>query len=105
MRWKSHICLMQCLLLLAALFQMLGMGLSLYTEGFCMEPQESVHNGIENNKKSARIVGEVIGKYHPHGDQSIYDSLVRMAQPWSLRYLLIDGRATLGLLMEMELPR
>ena len=41
------------------------------------------------HKKSARIVGEVIGKYHPHGDQSIYDSLVRMAQPWSLRYLLI----------------
>jgi len=48
------------------------------------------------HKKSARIVGEVIGKYHPHGDQSIYDSLVRMAQPWSLRYLLIDGQGNFG---------
>ena len=46
--------------------------------------------------KSARIVGEVIGKYHPHGDQSIYDSLVRMAQPWSLRYLLMDGQGNFG---------
>ena len=44
------------------------------------------------HKKSARIVGEVMGKYHPHGDQSIYDSLVRMAQPWSLRYPLMDGQ-------------
>ena len=43
-------------------------------------------------KKSARIVGEVLGKYHPHGDSSVYDSLVRMAQPWSLRYNLIDGQ-------------
>tara|TARA_Y100000590_G_scaffold463320_1_gene629817 strand:+ start:459 stop:2936 length:2478 start_codon:yes stop_codon:yes gene_type:complete len=48
------------------------------------------------HKKSARIVGEVIGKYHPHGDQSIYDSLVRMAQPWSLRYLLMDGQGNFG---------
>ena len=48
------------------------------------------------HKKSARIVGNVIGKYHPHGDQSIYDSLVRMAQPWSLRYLLIDGQGNFG---------
>ena len=43
-------------------------------------------------KKSARIVGEVLGKYHPHGASSVYDSLVRMAQPWSLRYNLIDGQ-------------
>ena len=48
------------------------------------------------HKKSARIVGEVMGKYHPHGDQSIYDSLVRMAQPWSLRYLLVDGQGNFG---------
>ena len=48
------------------------------------------------HKKSARIVGEVIGKYHPHGDQSIYDSLVRMAQPWSLRYMLVDGQGNFG---------
>ena len=43
-------------------------------------------------KKSARIVGDVLGKYHPHGDASVYNSLVRMAQPWSLRYPLIDGQ-------------
>jgi len=47
-------------------------------------------------KKSARIVGDVLGKYHPHGDQSIYDSLVRMAQEWSLRYPLIDGQGNFG---------
>lgn len=47
-------------------------------------------------KKSARIVGEVLGKYHPHGDQSIYDTLVRMAQEWSLRYPLVDGQGNFG---------
>ena len=47
-------------------------------------------------RKSARIVGEVMGKYHPHGDASVYDSLVRMAQPWSLRYPLIDGQGNFG---------
>jgi len=47
-------------------------------------------------KKSARIVGDVMGKYHPHGDQAIYDSLVRMAQPWSLRLMLIDGQGNFG---------
>ena len=47
-------------------------------------------------KKSARIVGDVLGKYHPHGDSSIYDSLVRMAQDWSLRYPLIDGQGNFG---------
>ena len=49
-----------------------------------------------SHKKSARIVGEVLGKYHPHGDSSVYDSLVRMAQPWSLRYPLIDGQGNFG---------
>ena len=48
------------------------------------------------HKKSARIVGDVLGKYHPHGDASIYDSLVRMAQEWSLRYPLIDGQGNFG---------
>ncbi|MEL0274398.1 MAG: DNA gyrase subunit A, partial [Flavobacteriaceae bacterium] len=43
-------------------------------------------------KKSARIVGEVLGKYHPHGDTSVYDTMVRMAQEWSIRSLLIDGQ-------------
>ena len=48
------------------------------------------------HKKSARIVGEVLGKYHPHGDGSVYDTLVRMAQEWSLRYPLIDGQGNFG---------
>ena len=47
-------------------------------------------------KKSARIVGEVLGKYHPHGDSSVYDTMVRMAQPWSLRYPLVDGQGNFG---------
>jgi DNA gyrase subunit A len=47
-------------------------------------------------KKSARVVGDVIGKYHPHGDNAVYDALVRMAQPFSLRYLLVDGQGNFG---------
>lgn len=45
-------------------------------------------------KKSARVVGDVIGKYHPHGDSAVYDTIVRMAQPFSLRYMLVDGQVT-----------
>jgi DNA gyrase subunit A len=55
--------------------------------------------GITSNKsykKSARIVGEVLGKYHPHGDTSVYDTMVRMAQEWSMRYQLIDGQGNFG---------
>lgn len=55
--------------------------------------------GVNYNKpykKSARIVGEVLGKYHPHGDGSVYDTMVRMAQPWSLRYTLVDGQGNFG---------
>lgn len=55
--------------------------------------------GVLSNKsykKSARIVGEVMGKYHPHGDSSVYDTMVRMAQPWSLRYPLVDGQGNFG---------
>src|SRR5690554_1201830 len=55
--------------------------------------------GITSNrphKKSARIVGEVLGKYQPHGDSSVYDAMVRMAQDWSLRYLLVDGQGNFG---------
>jgi DNA gyrase subunit A len=55
--------------------------------------------GIRANspfKKSARIVGEVLGKYHPHGDTSVYDAMVRMAQEWSLRYMLVDGQGNFG---------
>ncbi|HJX72066.1 MAG TPA: DNA gyrase subunit A, partial [Bacteroidales bacterium] len=55
--------------------------------------------GVLSNKpfkKSARIVGEVLGKYHPHGDTSVYDAMVRMAQSWSLRYPLIDGQGNFG---------
>jgi len=47
-------------------------------------------------KKSARVVGDVIGKYHPHGDTAVYDAMVRMAQPWSMRHLLIDGQGNFG---------
>jgi DNA gyrase subunit A len=47
-------------------------------------------------KKSARIVGEVLGKYHPHGDTSVYDTMVRMAQSWSLRYMMVDGQGNFG---------
>jgi DNA gyrase subunit A len=55
--------------------------------------------GVMSNrahKKSARIVGEVLGKYHPHGDSSVYDTMVRMAQEWSLRYPLVDGQGNFG---------
>src|SRR5450631_3934082 len=55
--------------------------------------------GVMHNrpyKKSARIVGEVLGKYHPHGDASVYDTMVRMAQDWSLRYTLVDGQGNFG---------
>ena len=55
--------------------------------------------GVYSNKahkKSARIVGEVLGKYHPHGDSSVYDTMVRMAQSWSLRYPLVDGQGNFG---------
>jgi DNA gyrase subunit A len=55
--------------------------------------------GIKSNtayKKSARIVGEVLGKFHPHGDTSVYDAMVRMAQEWSLRYMMVDGQGNFG---------
>ncbi len=55
--------------------------------------------GVQANrahKKSARIVGEVLGKYHPHGDSSVYEAMVRMAQEWSLRYMLVDGQGNFG---------
>ena len=47
-------------------------------------------------KKSARVVGDVLGKYHPHGDSSVYDTMVRMSQDWSLRYMLVDGQGNFG---------
>src|SRR5919112_345057 len=47
-------------------------------------------------KKSARVVGDVIGKYHPHGDVAVYDTIVRLAQHWSMRYLLVDGQGNFG---------
>jgi len=55
--------------------------------------------GLQHNKaykKSARVVGEVLGKYHPHGDSSVYDAMVRMAQDWSMRYTLVDGQGNFG---------
>ena len=56
-------------------------------------------NGLQPNRptrKSARVVGDVMGNYHPHGDSSIYDTLVRMAQDFSLRYPLVDGQGNFG---------
>jgi len=61
---------------------------------FAMHEQRNVWNAAY--KKSARIVGDVIGKYHPHGDQSVYDTIVRMAQDFSLRYQLVDGQGNFG---------
>ena len=58
--------------------------------------------GVNYNKsfkKSGRIVGDVMGKYHPHGDSSVYETMVRMAQPWSLRYILVHGQGNLVQLM------
>ena len=57
---------------------------------------EGGHTSEKKYSKSARSVGEVMGKYHPHGDQSIYDTMVRMAQEFSLRYPLIDGQGNFG---------
>ena len=48
------------------------------------------------HKKSARIVGEVLGKYHPHGDQAVYDAMARMAQDFSMRYMMVDGQGNFG---------
>src|SRR3989339_54185 len=61
---------------------------------YAMNDMGLVHN--KPFKKSARIVGEVLGKYHPHGDTAVYDSLVRMAQDFSLRYPLVDGQGNFG---------
>ncbi len=61
---------------------------------FGMKDLGVLHNRA--HKKSARIVGEVLGKYHPHGDSSVYDAMVRMAQEWSLRYPLVDGQGNFG---------
>jgi len=61
---------------------------------FAMEQLKNYHN--KPYKKSARVVGDVIGKYHPHGDAAVYDSIVRMAQPFSMRYPLIDGQGNFG---------
>ena len=61
---------------------------------YAMDDMGLAHSG--SHKKSARIVGEVLGKYHPHGDTSVYDAMVRMAQDFSMRYLLVDGQGNFG---------
>jgi DNA gyrase subunit A len=61
---------------------------------YAMQDLGSTHD--KPFKKSARVVGDVIGKYHPHGDTAVYDAMVRMAQPWSMRYLLVDGQGNFG---------
>lgn len=61
---------------------------------YAMNELGILHN--KPHKKSARIVGEVLGKYHPHGDKAVYDTMVRMAQSWNMRYMLIDGQGNFG---------
>jgi len=61
---------------------------------FAMNELGMAHN--KPYKKSARVVGEVLGKYHPHGDSSVYEAMVRMAQPWSMRYMMVDGQGNFG---------
>jgi DNA gyrase subunit A len=61
---------------------------------YAMHELGNLHN--RPYKKSARVVGDVIGKYHPHGDTAVYDAMVRLAQPWSMRYLLVDGQGNFG---------
>ena len=61
---------------------------------YAMNDMRLVHNSP--HRKSARIVGEVLGKYHPHGDSSVYDAMVRMAQDFSMRYPLVDGQGNFG---------
>ncbi|MFP5392897.1 MAG: DNA gyrase subunit A, partial [Gammaproteobacteria bacterium] len=61
---------------------------------YAMHEMNNVYN--RPYVKCARVVGDTMGKYHPHGDASIYDTLVRMAQPWSLRYPLVDGQGNFG---------
>ena len=61
---------------------------------FAMYEQNNDWN--KPHKKSARLVGDIMGKYHPHGDSAIYDTIVRMAQPFSLRYMLVDGQGNFG---------
>ena len=61
---------------------------------FAMQDLGNFHNRAY--KKSARVVGDVIGKYHPHGDSAVYEAMVRLAQPWSMRYVLVDGQGNFG---------
>src|SRR5712692_6488126 len=61
---------------------------------YAMHELGNLHN--RPYKKSARVVGDVIGKYHPHGDAAVYEAMVRLAQTWSLRYLLVDGQGNFG---------
>jgi DNA gyrase subunit A len=61
---------------------------------YAMNDLGMTHN--RPHKKSARLVGEVLGKYHPHGDRSVYDAMVRMAQEWNIRYILVDGQGNFG---------
>ncbi len=75
---------------------MLEMDLSLFIEECSYGMNEMGVRSSSSYKKSARIVGDVMGKYHPHGDSSVYDTMVRMAQEWSLRYNLVDGQGNFG---------
>ncbi len=73
-----------------------GTGSSRCTAGCCTAMYDSGFRPDRGTVKSSRVVGDVMGNYHPHGDSSIYDTVVRMAQPWSLRYPMIDGQGNFG---------
>ncbi len=75
---------------------MLEMDLSPFTAEFFYGMMELGNTSDKPYKKSARIVGEVLGKYHPHGDSSVYFAMVRMAQEWAMRYPLVDGQGNFG---------
>ena len=75
---------------------MLEMVLNQFIAAFYTLCKKLVWALINHIKKSARIVGEVLGKYHPHGDSSVYDAIVRMAQDFSCRYVLADGHGNFG---------
>lgn len=70
-------------------------GLKRFTAG-CSSPCTRQNTSEKTYRKSAKTVGEVIGKYHPHGDAAVYDTIVRMAQDFSLRYPLVDGQGNFG---------
>ena len=75
---------------------MFGMASNLFIDGYFLPCASCANDWNKSYKKSARVVGDVIGKYHPHGDSAVYDTIVRMAQDFSMRYPLVDGQGNFG---------